>query len=74
MSYVICLQALPESDRFDQHMKSKQCCVPKSNLEAREENLNLHTKVVNVSNTTVGNDPKLYVLGDDIFASNNGFD
>jgi len=55
-------------------MKSKQCCVPKSNLEAREENLNLHTKVVNVSNTTVGNDPKLYVLGDDIFASNNGFD
>jgi len=39
----------------DQQIKFKQCYVPKSNLETREENMKLHIKKVNVVNIVVGN-------------------
>ena len=55
-------------------MKSKQHYVPKFNLQTMEENVNLHTKVVNVANTTTNSDPKLSSLGYDVVAPNNDFD
>jgi len=63
-----------QSDRSIQQVKSKQNCVPKSNLETREENVNPHTKVVNVVNTTIGNYSKLFSLGDYVVTPDNGSD
>jgi len=63
-----------QSEIGDQQVKSKQCYVPKYNLETKEGNVNLHTKVVNVANIIVGNDSKPSSLGANVVAPNNNYD
>jgi len=60
----------PQRDRSNQQVKCKQRYVPKSNLVTREENVKLHTEVVNVVNIASGNDSKPSPLGGDVVASN----
>lgn len=47
----------PQSDGTNQQFKSKQHYVPKSTLDTKEENVNLHNRTDNVDLTGV-NDPK----------------
>jgi len=54
--------------RFDQQVKSKQHYVPKFNLGTMEENVNLHTKVINIVNIADGNESKTSSLEGDIVA------
>jgi len=62
---------LRQSNRFDQHVKSKHLYVSKYNLGIREKNVKLHIEVVNVINIASGNDSRPYSLGGNVVAPTN---
>jgi len=53
----------PQRDRTDKKVEPKYHYVPKSNMETREENMNLHVELINFAYTTASNDLKSSSLG-----------